>query len=480
MKNGVQLITYPDSLGINLEELSTALERYFPDLFTGIHLLPFYPSSADRGFAPLGYDRVDPQFGDWNAVEGLAGRYDIVVDFMVNHISRHSPQFLDFLKRGEKSPWADLFLNVRKFHPSGEIPPDDLAKIYTRKPRAPLTKVVHPDGSEDTLWCTFSEEQIDLDIASPVGTAFLEDNLRSLCGHGISMLRLDAFAYVTKRLGTNCFFVEPDVWELLHRIQTIVAEYGVEILPEIHEHYSIQLKLANKGYRVYDFALPMLLLHTIFSGSSRRLKEWLKISPHNQITTLDTHDGIGVVDAADLLSSEEIEKTVDALYERGSNVNRRYSSEEYNNLDIYQINCTYYSATGEDDDAYILSRAIQFFAPGIPQVYYVGALSGRNDTDLIEQTKQGRDINRHPYSLDEIAVEIERPVNKRLFRLMRFRSHTPAFEGSFSLADSDDSRLSIVWTGNGGDQAILDVDLNELRCEIRYRDALGKEERWIC
>jgi sucrose phosphorylase len=480
MRNGVQLITYPDSLGKNLSELSKVLERCFPDIFTGVHLLPFYPSSADRGFAPLSYEEVDSSFGGWDDVENIAGRYDLVVDFMVNHISRQSPQFLDYQQEGDESEWADLFLQISKFHQSGTIPPRELQQIYTRKPRAPVTMVHHPDGKSSALWCTFSEEQVDIDINSGKGREFLEKSLDSLCRRGISMLRLDAFAYVVKKPGTNCFFVEPEVWEVLDRIQAHVAQYGVALLPEIHEHYSIQLRLAGRGYHVYDFALPMLMLHTIFSRNSRRIKEWLHMCPRRQITTLDTHDGIGVVDVADLLSPEEVEATVSALYNRGSNVNRRYSSAEYNNLDIYQINCTYYSATGEDDDAYILARAVQFFAPGIPQVYYVGALSGKNDTELIEKTRQGRDINCHPYSIEEIEKEIERNVNKRLFRLMRFRSSVNAFDEGFEILESDDSSLIIRRKGSRGAEALLHADLETLQCEITCHNERGSEEKWIC
>ena len=146
------------------------------------------------------------------------------------------------------------------------------------------------------------------------------------------------------------------------------------LLPEIHEHYSIQLKIAQHGYYVYDFALPMLLLNALYYGQGDYLKHWLSICPRNQFTTLDTHDGIGVVDVKDLLPDEEIERTKEDIYKFGANVKRIYSSAAYNNLDIYQVNCTYYSALGEDDNAYLIARAVQFFAPGIPQVYYVGML----------------------------------------------------------------------------------------------------------
>ena len=78
-----------------------------------------------------------------------------------------------------------------------------------------------------------------------------------------------------------------------------------------------------------------------------------------------------------------------------------------NNLDIYQINSTYYSALGNDDASYLLSRVLQCFAPGIPQVYYVGLLAGENDIELLESSKEGRNINRHYYTLEEIDREVE-------------------------------------------------------------------------
>ena len=76
-----------------------------------------------------------------------------------------------------------------------------------------------------------------------------------------------------------------------------------------------------------------------------------------------------------------------------------------------QLNSTYYSAVGSRDNWYLLARAIQFFTPGIPLVYYVGLLAGANDIDLVESTQNGRDLNRHKFdSVTEAAQEIERPV----------------------------------------------------------------------
>jgi len=314
MNNGIQLITYPDSLGVNLKELHQALEGSLKGCVTGVHILPFYPSSGDRGFSPLGYKTVDPAFGNWQDVRRISASYDLVADFMVNHLSRRSPEFLDFEEKGDASPWAELFLPVDRVKPEGELSREELSRIYTRKPRAPWVEITHADGRERKVWCTFSEEQIDLDVRSETGRRFILDTLNFLADQGAAMIRLDAFAYITKKAGTSCFFLEPDTWDILGWIREAMDARGIALLPEIHEHYSIQMKLAEHGYPVYDFALPMLLLHGLYTGRADRLGSWLEQCPPRQFTTLDTHDGIGVVDAADLLSSEEIEETCSTLY----------------------------------------------------------------------------------------------------------------------------------------------------------------------
>jgi len=263
--------------------------------------------------------------------------------------------------------------------------------------------------------------------------------------------------------------VEPEIWELLEHCASTLKVQGVGILPEIHEHYTMALRVAEKGYWVYDFALPMLLLHALYFADERYLSHWFHICPRHQYTTLDTHDGIGVVDVKDLLPEEEIERAKDHLFSYGANVKRVYNTEAYNNLDVYQINCTYYSALGDDDDAYILARAIQFFAPGIPQVYYVGLLAGRNDLDLLEQTKEGRNINRHYYSVAEVEAEVRRPVVQRLLDLMQFRNNCEAFSGTFSHETGGEGIIALTWKAESV-VARLRADLKNRKFEIRVEE----------
>ncbi len=465
MDNKIMLITYADSLVKNLKELNLALKKYFKDAVGGVHILPFFPSSADRGFAPMRYDVVDSRFGDFKDVKTIGNNFYLMFDFMVNHISKQSEHFKDFIKSKNNSKYKDFFINFDEIW--GEPPTQQqIDRIYKRKPRAPYIDVEFSDGTQGKVWCTFGEQQIDLDVSKKVVRDFIYETINDMCDNGASIIRLDAFAYAIKKKDTDCFFVEPEMWELLDWINDIAKDRGAEILPEIHEHYSIQLKIADKGYWVYDFALPMLLLHALYSGRGEKLKHWLDICPRKQFTTLDTHDGIGVVDVVDLLSQEEIDYTKELLYEKGANVKRKYSSAEYNNLDIYQINCTYYSALGNDDDAYLCARAIQLFAPGIPQIYYVGMLAGENDIKLLEETKQGRDINRHYYSLDEIENEVKRPVVGALLDLMAFRNRCSAFEGGIKTALSEVGVSIMISREHNGVIADLKVNLKTHKFKI--------------
>lgn len=475
MKNKIMLITYADSFGKNLKELKTALDTWFSKEVSAVHILPFFPSSGDRGFAPMDYTKVDPAFGDWKDVEAIAEDHELMFDFMINHLSRRSPEFLDFIEKHDASTYADMFLRFRKFWPGGEPTQEQVDLLNKRKPCAPCEEIEFADGTSEKIWCTFDDEQMDLDLESETAWDFVRRSLRFLMDHGASMIRLDAFAFATKKLGTTCFFVEPEMWEMMKKVQDILDEKQIPMLPEIHDRPEIQLKIADHGYAVYDFVLPVMVLHTLYKKSSARLKHWLSICPKNQHTTLDTHDGLGTVDVAGLMSEQELSDVIDRTEKYGANFKWDYSADSVGQKRVYQINCSYYSAVGEDDDKYLLSRAIQFFTPGVPQVYYMGLLAGENDYELMERTQYDRNISRHNYTLEEIAECVKKPVVKKLCRLMRFRNEYPVFDGQMTLPECEDSRLLVEWK-DGPYRALLDADLTNDSFVIRYLDETGTEK----
>ena len=467
IENKCMLITYADSMGGDLKALEHVLDTYFKEEIAGVHILPFFPSSGDRGFAVINYDEVDPSFGTWEDIDRLAEKYTLAADFMLNHISIRAEEFQDYMEKGDASAYRDMFIHWDEFWPEGRPNEEDLRVMYSRKPGGPCREFTLNDGSKVKLWCTFYKEQVDIDPYSKATQEYYRRNLGRLASH-VPMIRFDAFAYTSKVPGTSCFFIEPQIWDILDISMEPLRETGASMLAEIHEEYHIQIKLAERGHYVYDFALPLLLLHAIEFKRTDRLLNWLKICPHHQITTLDTHDGIGVVDVRYLMPDDEVQETKMKVYELNPGTAKIFSELRGpldRNFNTYQINCSYYSAVGEDDDRYLLTRAVQMFAPGIPQIYYQGLLAGKNDFDLYEKTKQPRDVNRHNYTLEEIRKETERPVVQKLLDLLRFRNTHPAFDGSFRMEDCGENEL-VIRRENGAAWAQLRADFEKMTFEI--------------
>lgn len=480
----VQLITYIDRLAAGgIDRLQALLQAKFPSLFGGIHLLPFYPpiDGADAGFDPIDHTQVDSRLGDWSSIQSLSQHYTLMADLIVNHVSRDSAQFQDFLQNGGQSPFANLFLTLDRVFPAGATESGLLA-IYRPRPSLPFTAISFPQGPKRLLWTTFTPHQIDIDVEHPLGQAYLEQILTTFADAGIRMIRLDAAGYAIKRPGTSCFLL-PETFQFIAALSARARELQIEALVEIHSHYLQQINIAAHVDRVYDFALPPLILHALFEGTAQYLTQWLTISPRNAITVLDTHDGIGVIDvgpspngAPGLLPAAQIDRLVETIHSRSAGQSRQATGAAASNLDLYQVNCTFYDALGRRDHEYLIARALQFFAPGIPQVYYVGLLAGHNDMQLLQRTQVGRDINRHYYSPQDIDEALARPVVQRLIELIRFRNQHPAFAGSFEVLPSDDpTRLGLQWRCND-DFALLKVDFSTRTALITHSAPSGVQE----
>jgi sucrose phosphorylase len=245
----------------------------------------------------------------------------------------------------------------------------------------------------------------------------------------------------------------------------------------VHSYYQSQVEIARQVDQVYDFALPPLILHALTAADPDPLLAWMEIRPTNTVTVLDTHDGIGVIDvgadAADrsrpgLLTPEQIDRLVETIHDNSGGTSIRATGASASNLDLYQINCTFYDALGRDDSRYLLARALQFWAPGVPQIYYVGLLAGSNDMDLVARTRVGRDVNRHYYTASEIEAALQRPVVQQLCSLIRFRNTHPAFDGEFGIRGGG-GQLTLTWTA-GDEVATLAADLTMAAATVQWTE----------
>ena len=124
------------------------------------------------------------------------------------------------------------------------------------------------------------------------------------------------------------------------------------------------------------------------------------------------------------------------------------------------------------------SRALQFFVPGIPQVYYVGLLAGTNNAEKMKETGDGREINRENFSIEEVEESLNKNVVKRLLELIRFRNKYPAFDGAFTIIESDQESINLRWENN---QSIftLFVSLKSGKAKIDYINSKNEQVEYI-
>ncbi len=468
MRDAVQLITYVDRLAGSIAALTAMLDGGpLTGLFGGVHVLPFFRpyDGVDAGFDPADHREVDPRLGTWDDVAALGRTTQTVVDLIVNHVSADSPWFADVVARGDASPHAGMFLTYGRLFPGGATE-DQLLAIYRPRPGLPFTPM-RLGGVRHLVWTTFTSRQVDLDLRDRQARDYLTEVLERFAAHGVTVVRVDAAGYALKTPGTSCFMT-PETFDFIEELSQQIRDLGLEVLVELHSHYRRQIEIARHVDRVYDFGLPPLVLHALHTGDAAPLRRWLGIRPVNCVTVLDTHDGIGVIDVgADvtapdnlgLLTAEQLDALVEAIHSASGGTSRLATGTAASNLDLYQVNCTFYDALGGDDARYLLARMVQLLAPGVPQVYYVGLLAGSNDVDLLARTGTGRDVNRHLYTPDEIEAALRRPVVAALCSLIRLRNGHPAFGGTFTCGAGDGSPggLSMRWDRDG-EHVALDTD----------------------
>jgi len=460
MTTGVRLLTYADRLGGDLAALRAVLDGPLADA-VGVHILPFYTpfDGYDTGFDPVDHAAVDARLGTWNDVRAIAESREVTADIIVNHVSADSAEFVDWQARGAASDAHGMFLTFDAVFPHG-ADEASITSFYRPRPGLPFTAYTVA-GERRLVWTTFMPSQIDLDVRHPAALAYLDRVVNAIASAGVSVVRLDAVGYAIKTPGSDSFMTKHTL-EFVSEIAARLRARGLRVLVEVHAHYSQQLAIAPLVDLVYDFALPPLLLHALDSESSDRLAHWIDIRPHNAVTVLDTHDGIGVIDAGPsgeregLLSHDEMARLF-AVADRATGGHSTLASVVPQWASIpHQINATFPSVVDDDLD-YLLCRAVQFFVPGEPQVYYVGLLNGRDDRALFQSTGQGRDVNRHRYSTEEFVAALAQPVPQSILGLMRLRRDSPAFGGEFRAERESDHALALTWTAP--DEVVrLDVD----------------------
>jgi len=572
LPNGVMLNAYPDSIG---NKLSDAIEFLkcpeMRDTFSLFYILPtFFHSDLDRGFSIIDYDLNEELVSQEDLDELNSLDIQIKLDFVLNHLSVRSPQFVDLLEKGNDSPYRDFFIDWNEFWkdhgtmgPNDHIVPEKeyIAKLFMRKPGLPILKMRFPDGSLHTYWNTFYQKvefneitaqdfekikgmspeeatelaqriklvikdkgqlesadmeaiasangnlskeeliaavckkreflgQMDLNARSELVWDFYDETLRKLSGYGAKIIRLDAFAYLHKEPGQPNFFNRPGTWQYLEHLRAIASKYNLVIFPEIHSEYGTEIheEISREGYPVYDFFFPGLVIDALDRGRNEALLQWIgDILGKNlqTINMLGSHDGIPVLDLKGiqlggtyrpgLLSDELCEETVQRIIKRGGLTKNLYDADG-NKISYYQVNATYFSALGEDEQKLRLARAIQMFMPGVPQVWYLDLFAGTNDYVAAQsgRTAGHKEINRTTLHKADIENGLKRDIVRDQIKLIRLRNTSPAFTGEIQIIDTEPQLLHIHWQHPDA-TATLKANLGTHGFSVSYDDGSGEK-----
>ena len=204
----VVLITYGDIVyqtgKAPLHALRDFLLTYMHGAINTVHILPFFPSSSDRGFAIVDYEEVDPSLGSWDDIAELGRHFKLMFDGVFNHVSSKSQLFQRFLN-GHPG-YEDV---VVAFNTRDAIHPDYLRLILRPRTSSLLTPFRTINGTR-YVWTTFSPDQVDLNFKNERVLQRVVEILLYYVRRGADIVRLDAVTYIWRELGTSCAHLERD------------------------------------------------------------------------------------------------------------------------------------------------------------------------------------------------------------------------------------------------------------------------------
>lgn len=487
-ENDVVLIAYADQFSAEGEDALPVFTRFYnkwlSHSFSHVHLLPFYPWSSDDGFSVIDYHQVAPGTGTWQDVAELNKSANLMFDFVCNHMSAKSQWFANYL--AQKTGYNDFFITVD--------PETDLSAVTRPRALPLLTPFTCQDGSVRHLWTTFSEDQVDLNFASPEVLIAMVDVLLHYLMEGASYIRLDAVGFMWKTPGTSCIHLEKThcLIQLFRAITDAVAP-GTVIITETNVPHKDNISYfgdgENEAQMVYQFSLPPLVLHAVHHQDVRALCQWAtSLTLPSRKTTwfnfLASHDGIGLNPLRGILPESDILSLVEKLQQEGALINWKNNPD--GTRSPYEINVTYLDAlsTRDCDDnsrvaRFILAHAVLLSFPGVPAIYIQSILGSRNDYDGVERYGYNRAINRKKYVAGEMdrALDVNNSLRHKVYhaltKLIAVRRSEKAFHPDSKVVFDTASKhvLKIVRAADNGERITgvfnFSDDIQEVYSDIR-------------
>jgi len=494
----VLLIAYGDSIlspdKKPLAVLDRFLKKYVGETVSGVHILPFFPYSSDDGFSVVDYRVVNPELGDWRDIKKLSRRYRLMFDLVINHVSRESLWFYDFV--ANMAPAKDYFI---------QLPPDTDVSQVTRPRNSPLLVPVTTRRGMLHVWATFSEDQIDVDFRNPEVLLEYLDILLLYIRNGARIIRLDAIAFLWKELGSSCIHLKEthEVVKLIRDLMAYVAPDSI-LLTETNVPHAENLSYFGDGdeaHMVYQFSLPPLTLHALNRGTAQHLTHWAsslgELPPHcSYFNFTASHDGIGLRALEGILDRREVDGLIDCMHGFGGFVSMKANANGEDSP--YEINISLFDALqgtrrGPDQwqvNRFICSQAIMLGLQGIPGIYIHSLLATPNDLHGVEVSGRTRSINRKRWQYKELKELLGNPhtPNHEVFtwlkQLLNIRKSEPCFhpDNPQQVVEINNSLFAFIRTDrNTGKQlfAIYNVTTAPQQINLPNRPELTDKPVWF-
>jgi len=464
------LITYGDSIIENgkpsLQSLKAFADKYLKGVFSGIHILPFWPYSSDDGFSVIDYREVSSELGKWSDIRALHENFELMFDIVLNHCSSQSEYFKEFLEGIE--PAKNFFITAD--------PEANLTSVVRPRTSALLTKV-RTQGKEAHVWTTFSADQVDLNWKNPDVLFEFLDIVLFYISQGARFLRMDAVAFLWKELNSSCIHLPQthEIIKLFRDLMEIVCPRSV-IITETNvpqsENYSY-FDRGDEAHMVYQFSLPPLLLHALLVGDSSTLTKWGKEIPEipEGCTFFNfgaSHDGVGMRPTEGLLSDQQRDAMIEAIKTKGGEVS--YKTNADGTQSPYELNITYYSALSDGSpegiNRFLCSQSVVMTLRGIPGIYIHSMLGTQNDLEYMKQRNQKRSINRHRWDSAQLEALLSgkheahhKEVFEQMSHMLHIRSQNPAFhpDGKQTIYNGGSDLFIVERAAPDGTQRIICV-----------------------
>ena len=434
------LITYANSITTtnNMSPLSS-LEKFVSSkcqkFIDTVHILPFFPSSSDDGFAVKDYYNVDDEFGDWKDIINISKSFRVMADVVINHGSSDGVWFKNFIKGEGRG--HDYFLSFDNTFDITEV---------VRPRTSPLLNTFDTHDGTRYLWCTFSKDQVDYNFNNPkVINEFVEIILYYL-KMGITIFRFDAVAFLWKRIGTSCMNLEK-THEIIRLFRTIIdylSPYTV-LVTETNTPAAENVSYfgnGNEAHWIYNFSLPPILIYSVLIGNASYLEKLTMSMPPSQIGTsylnfIASHDGIGLRPVETFLTKIEVERFTQLMENNGGKITYRSTNTDVD--EPYEINISLFDAMKETFskekklfiERYICIHTIMMSLEGVPAFYIHSLFGTENDYALYQKTGHNRSLNRGKIDYNKINTEStntkESKIYNKLRELLLLRRNQAAF-----------------------------------------------------